>query len=388
MDWLYGVVRFYLITLRYTLAVLRPWHYSLVLDKESSASIHQQLIGHFRAMIEGGSWLGGSALPSSRDIAQRLGINRKTVSRVYEELSALGLIYTQPKRGTFVSAHSSAMRPESELASATSNRQVVDPYYSIRQLIQKTSLHHIRRAALHMHKLHTHDYDATGLFNLKHMLANLLAHERRFLVSPDHIACGGWLALQHAVIHSLNPDNGLLLADHTVSDTLIKVLQKHGITVIRLPQVGNQAAAFAEQLEKYCINYPVAALWCNTSALFQPESYAAEQALVAQKMSDYRLLLIEDQRNSFPLSQESPPPLASKYARSLMLGSLYGDFCDTFNLSYVASNETFSSDFVGALNMQHQQSCLLNMLAQSELIKRGEYKKLLTAIHRFVDLPS
>lgn len=373
--------------------MLRPWHYSLVLDKESSASIHQQLIGHFRTMIEGGSWLGGSALPSSRDIAQRLGINRKTVSRVYEELSALGLIYTQPKRGTFVSALSPALSPESEIAStasasASSDRKAVDPYSGIRQLIQKTSLHHIRRAALHMHKLHTHDYDATGLFNLKHMLANLLAHERRFLVSPDHIACGGWLTLQHAVIHSLNPDNGLLLADHTVSDILIKVLQKQGITVIRLPQVGNQAAAFAEQLEKYCINYPVAALWCNTSALFRQENHMADQAMVAQKMSDYRLLLIDDQRNSFPPGQESPPPLASKYARSLMLGSLYGDFCDTFNLSYVASNESFSSDFLSALNEQHQLSSLLNMLAQSELIKRGEYKKLLTAIHRVTDMPS
>jgi GntR family transcriptional regulator / MocR family aminotransferase len=371
--------------------VLRPWHYSLVLDKEAAASIHQQLIEHFRGMIEGGAWLGGSALPSSRDIAQRLGINRKTVSRVYEELSALGLIYTEPKRGTFVTATARVKQPASALPDAESvaaslQRPQADPYAnSIHTLIQKTSLHHIRRAALHMHKLQTHDYDATGLFNLKHMLANLLAHEKRFLVSPDHIACGSWLALQNAVIHSINPDDGLLLVDHSISTSLITLLQKQGIHVIQLAETeGNQAATFAEQIEKYCINYPVAALWCNTSALFNSENYVTDQALLAQKLADYRLLLIDDQRSSFPLSQESPPPLASKYARSLMIGSLYGDFCDAFNLCYVASNENLSSAFLSALNTQHQQSSLLNMLAQSELIKRGEYKKLLTGIHRFL----
>jgi GntR family transcriptional regulator / MocR family aminotransferase len=368
--------------------VLRPWHYSLVLDKESSSSIHQQLIAHFRTMIEGGSWLSGSALPSSRDIAQRLGINRKTVSRVYEELSALGLIYTQPKRGTFVSQSSPPTSHESETYTPL-QRQQVDPYSnSIHHLIQKTSLHHIRRAALHMHKLQAHEFDATGLFNLKHMLANLLAHERRFLVSPDHIACGSWLALQNAVIHSINPADGLLLADHHTSDAMINSLQKHNITVIQLPETaGNQAINFTEQIEKYCINYPVAAVWCNSSALFKNESDAAGQTLLAQKLSDYRLLLIDDQRGSFPLSQECPPPLASKYAKSLMLGSLYGNFCDTFNLCYVASNENLSSEFLSALNEQHQQSSLLNMLAQSELIKRGEYKKLLTGIYRFLQNP-
>ncbi|MGP1718402.1 MAG: GntR family transcriptional regulator [Methylophilus sp.] len=373
--------------------MLRPWHYSLVLDKEAAASIHQQLIVHFRTMIEGGAWLGGSALPSSRDIAQRLGINRKTVSRVYEELSALGLIYTQPKRGTFVTVTarakdaSNTLTPDQEASVASLHRPQADAFTnSIHTLIQKTSLHHIRRAALHMHKLQANDYDATGLFNLKHMLANLLAHEKRFLVSPDHIACGSWLALQHAVLQSISPDDGLLLVDHTISQTLVTLLQKQGIHVIQLAETaGTQAATFAEQIEKYCINYPVSAVWCDTSTLFNNENYMADQTLLAQKLSDYRLLLIDDQRSSFPLSQESPPPLASKYAKSLMLGSLYGDFCDTFNLCYVASNENLSSAFLSALNEQHQQASLLNMLAQSELIKRGEYKKLLTGIHRFLE---
>jgi len=366
--------------------VLRPWHYSLVLDKASPHSIHQQLIEHFRAMIEGGAWLGGSALPSSRDIAQRLGINRKTVSRVYEELSAQGLIYTQPKRGTFVS-----QTPRSETPGPPRPRTLIharpeldSASSSIYQLIQKTTVHHIRRVALHMHKLRPHDYDVTGLFNLKHMLANLLAHERRYLVSPDHITCGTWPVLQTALMHHLSLADGCLLLDHRASIELERSLVKHGIQVLRLPDIADgQAHGFIEQVEKYCINYPVSALWCDTSTLFEAQTIEGEQALVAQKLADYRLLLIDDQRSHLPFVQQNQP-LSSRYAKSILLGSLYGECCDMFNLCYLVSNLGFSSDFINELNVQQQQSSLLNMLAQSELIKRGEYKKLLTTIHRFL----
>lgn len=366
--------------------MLRPWHYSLVLDKASPHSIHQQLIEHFRAMIEGGAWLGGSALPSSRDIAQRLGINRKTVSRVYEELSAQGLIYTEPKRGTFVSQSPRSDRPgPPRPRSLTPLRPEPDSAASsIYQLIQKTTAHHIRRVALHMHKLRPHDYDVTGLFNLKHMLANLLAHERRYLVSPDHITCGTWPVLQTALMHHLSNIDGCLLLGHQATVALEVALQRQGIQVLRLPAIGDgQAHEFIEQIEKFCINYPVSALWCDTSALFDTQTTEAAQTLVAQKLADYHLLLIDDQRAHLPFIQPNQP-LSSRYAKSILLGSLYGECCDMFNLCYLASNLGFSADFINELNVQQQQSSLLNMLAQSELIKRGEYKKLLTTIHRFL----
>lgn len=368
--------------------MLRPWHYSLVLDKDSGYSIHQQLITHFRSMIEGGSWLGGSVLPSSRDIALRLGINRKTVSRVYEELSAQGLIYTQPKRGTFVSeivrspSPGLALKPPPECSQPANTRDL-----GINQLIQKTTAYHIRRVALHMHKLRAQDYDVTGLFQLKHMLANLLAHERRYLVSPEQIACGNWPTLQAALIQSLTLSPACLLLDHTVSPTIELALQKQGLMVLRLPPIQpGQARVFIEQLQKYCINYPVTAIWCDSTAYIHGPDSEAEHALITQALSDYGLLLIDDQRHRLPDIQQQVP-LAARYARSILLASLYGHFCDMFNLCFIASNQPFSDVFLNELNAQQQQAALLNMLAQSELIKRGEYKKLLTTMHRVLQHP-
>lgn len=364
--------------------MLRPWHYSLVLDKDSPHSIHQQLTEHFRTMIEGGSWLGGSALPSSRDIAQRLGINRKTVSRVYEELSAQGLIYTQPKRGTFVSAvlHNTTTAGLHTPAHTHSNTGSSTPN-NIQRLIQQSCSHYIRRMALHIHKLRPQDFDVTGLFDLKHMLANLLAHERRYLISPEHIACGTWPSLQAALLQNLNLGEGYLLIGHTVSASLESRLTRQGIAVLRLPEImAGQPKRFIEQVEKYCINYPVAAIWCDSLHLTH-QLEETEQNLVLQKLSDYHLLLIDDQRKHLPDLQNSVP-LSAKYARSYLIGSLYGEHCDMFNLSYIASNLGFTDAFLLELNHEEQAPSLLNQLAQSELIKRGEYKKLLTTIQKFL----
>lgn len=365
--------------------VLRPWYYSLVLDKDSPSSIHQQLIDHFRSMIEAGDWLGGSPLPSTRDIAQRLGINRKTVSRVYEELSAQGLIYTQPKRGTFV-AETIKRSTTADKAMADSSPSSSAPHTesnSIESLIQKSSIHHLRRAALHLHKLRQADYDVTGLHHLKHLLANLLAHERRYLVPPEHIACGARQGLQQAILCNLDASQGYVLIDPSVGTRLEHALKKQGIPVMQLPEGAcNQTQQFIDQVEKYCINFPVSAVWCDSSKVVSPAHLEAEQTLIAQKLSDYGLLLIDDQRSRLPLGLEHQPPLAAKYARSLLLGSLYGTFCEMFNICYVASNLGFTDKFLTEMDAHSQSPLLLNMLAQSDLIKRGEYKKLVTTIHR------
>ncbi|MDP8568425.1 GntR family transcriptional regulator [Methylophilus aquaticus] len=367
--------------------MLRPWHYSLELDKTSPDSIHQQLTRHFRSMIEGGRWLGGSLLPSTRDIAQQLGINRKTVARVYEELSAQGLIYTEPKRGTFVSDTPNGDIPgpyTTSVNTAAISEGMIQPAEGIRLLIQKTSLHHTRRAALHMHKLQPQDYDQGGLLSLKHMLANLLAHEKRFLVSPQEIICSNSLTLELAVIELLKQRGGYLLVDHDMPAPLSLTLEKHGLQLLRLPAIsGGYSPALAEQLEKYCINYPVTAIWHNSVIASNVTNQDQEQAhsLIARKLQDYQLLLIDDQR----LHPAQTQPLAAKYPqKSLMLGSLYGMWCDMFNIHYIASAHSLTESLLCSIQLQQQQSMLLNMLAQSELIKRGDYKKLMSAAHRLL----
>ena len=55
--------------------------------------------------IKRGRLAPGTALPGSRELAESLEINRKTVIQAYAELEAQGWVTPEKTRGTFVSAH-------------------------------------------------------------------------------------------------------------------------------------------------------------------------------------------------------------------------------------------------------------------------------------------
>lgn len=74
----------------------------LTLDRTSAVSLRTQLATTIRAHIESGDWPTGTRLPSSRDLADRLGVNRTTVVQSYADLVAAGLLDSTVGRGTFV----------------------------------------------------------------------------------------------------------------------------------------------------------------------------------------------------------------------------------------------------------------------------------------------
>ncbi len=361
----------------------RPWHFSFEVDKTSSNSIHNQLIQHFRHMIEHGHWQGGTPLPSTREIADRLNINRKTVTRAYEELSALGYLYTAPKKGTFVAQKLGLNSTNITTIhhNPPSNTKPTEPCFDdIYQLIQKTTLQHIRRVALYMHKLKASDFDLAGLHSLKHMLANILIHDHGLLVRAHHLICSSRNSIEMGVVKLLQLRHGHLLVDQTLPATTKMALELAGVPLLVIPHIPpNQPIIMIEQIEKFCINYPVSAIWCNTHILFEPACCAHAHRLLSNTLADYQLLLIDDQRGVTHTGPQAP--LSAHYTHlSVYLGSLYADWCETFNLYYVAAQPAQIQTLMGSLDASHQHSLLLNMLAQTELIKRGDYKKMLAAI--------
>jgi GntR family transcriptional regulator/MocR family aminotransferase len=65
--------------------------------------LQQQLVDQIQGLISRGVLLPGVQLPSSREMADQLGISRRTVVLSYERLIDDGLIETRPALGTFVS---------------------------------------------------------------------------------------------------------------------------------------------------------------------------------------------------------------------------------------------------------------------------------------------
>jgi GntR family transcriptional regulator/MocR family aminotransferase len=82
--------------------MLRPWPLTIVLDRRSNTPVGQQIVHAMIEEVRRGRLKPGTPLPGSRELAERLGVNRKTIVIAFAELQAQGWLSSETRRGTFV----------------------------------------------------------------------------------------------------------------------------------------------------------------------------------------------------------------------------------------------------------------------------------------------
>lgn len=373
--------------------MLKPWHLDLSLDKQTRRNIHQQLLEQLVQLIDAGHWMADSPLPSTRDIAAQLQINRKTVARVYEELAALGKIYTQPKRGTFVA--SQAQHKPAQTLTQVPVSAVSALEQQVSQQIQSAILPHTRRAALHFHKLQSAAYDYRGLLALHQLIALMLAHDKRTLVSPEQLVCTNAHNTQAILLALLKQREGMVLLDTDLPAQLAFQLQEQGIATLTLPPLPDsnpehRDVLLSEQIEKFCINYPVSSFWRVHVPTQHPPHRRESQRLgkhmaksqqptlhlIARKIADYGLLLLDDHRQHSLATLQQPSLTTQLPEQSVFIGNLYGMHCEMFNVYFLSLPAQLQQSLVSTLQRLQPDAHLLNMLAHVELMRCGDYKKL------------
>lgn len=87
----------------------------LFIDNYSGAPIYQQIVEQLKGQVLSGMLEPDAPLPSIRNLAKDLRISVITTKRAYEELERLGLVYTVPGKGCFVSGQSTQALQEAHL---------------------------------------------------------------------------------------------------------------------------------------------------------------------------------------------------------------------------------------------------------------------------------
>ena len=82
--------------------MLRPWKLEIQIDYECDKAIYLQISDAIIADIQSGRLKKGTALPGSRNIAQRLKVNRNTVVEALNVLLIEGWLIAKERQGTFV----------------------------------------------------------------------------------------------------------------------------------------------------------------------------------------------------------------------------------------------------------------------------------------------
>src|SRR5579871_462144 len=84
----------------------------LQINFKSGMPIYLQVVDQIKAAAASGALQPGEALPSIRPLAEELRVNRNTIAKAYSELESLGVIESQPGRGSFLKDNHSALRKE------------------------------------------------------------------------------------------------------------------------------------------------------------------------------------------------------------------------------------------------------------------------------------
>jgi GntR family transcriptional regulator len=88
----------------------------------SPEPVYEQIVRQIHAGVAGGDLAPGAALPTVRQLADDLQINRNTVARAYKQLEDQGVIQTAGRKGTFV--RGDAAREVTALRAGTAERSV------------------------------------------------------------------------------------------------------------------------------------------------------------------------------------------------------------------------------------------------------------------------
>ena len=96
----------------------------LKLNRKNQLPVHAQLKAQLVYLIQSGQMRAGTQLPTVRQLAGFLRVNRNTVSKVFSEMQREGHLSCEPGRGTFVSA--AKAKSESKVESMHKLLAVVD----------------------------------------------------------------------------------------------------------------------------------------------------------------------------------------------------------------------------------------------------------------------
>lgn len=193
---------------------MRKWRPLLKLDESASQASYRKIAEGLVTAIVEGRLPPGTLLPGTREMAQLLDVNRKTVILAYEEAMTKGWLVSEPRRGTFVNAQLAPKPVPSRaqpsfappiLAQAnapyfTQNAQVkalqhrhgalfFDNGTSDHRLLPQAVLHRYYRNALrNSFASNTVRYGSEGTgYELRCALAEMLRNNRGLTVSAENI---------------------------------------------------------------------------------------------------------------------------------------------------------------------------------------------------------
>ncbi len=364
--------------------------------------MYLQIVHALIAEIRRGRLGSGAALPGSRELAESLGVNRKTVVQAYAELEAQGWVQSQLTRGTFVSAHLPLVEHASDpLAPAA--RMPGEPEFRFQRTSPDIALtlaeagtllfddgapdsRHVPINALaraYRHALWTLSRrkaltygDPRGTRTLRAAVSSMLNLDRALSTTPEQICLtrGSQMAIFVTARVLAVPGDAVVLEELSYPPAR-ESFRAAGAEVIGVPL--DARGMRVDELEKICRRKRVRAVYLTphhqfpTTVVLPPERRLRLFALAAQ----FGFAIIEDDYDhEFHFAHQPMLPLASAdpHGRVVYIGSMSKLLSPSLRLGYIAAPTALIERIAAEITMVDRQGDPATETAIAELITLGE----------------
>lgn len=392
---------------------MRKWRPLLRLEEGTTQASYRKIAeGLVNAILEG-RLPPGTLLPGTREMAQLLNVNRKTVILAYEEAMTKGWLVSEPRRGTFVNAQLTPKQLPSVTQPSfapqllappqapyfTHNAQVValehrhdalffDNGTSDHRLLPQAVLHRYYRHALrNSFASNTVRYGSEGTgYHLRCALAEMLRNNRGLAVTAENICLtqGTQMSMYLSASLLLKPGD-VVLVERLSYPPAWEIFRKLGARLVTV-DIDDEGCR-TDQVERLCREHKVRMIYLTPHHQF-PTTVSLHAArrqhlLTLAALHDF-CIIEEDYDHEYHFSGRPYLPLASDRAQRhvLYIGSLSKVLGSTFRCSYIVAPTSVVEALQrnAALMLGDADAVAQAMLA--DLINDGELKKHLRRVSK------
>lgn len=382
--------------------MLRPWQVHFRIDEREEKTVFLKLTNLISQEILSGRLGQGTMLPGSRSLSKELGINRKTVQAVYEELEAQGWLVTRPRKGTFVAD----ILPESSIEIEPAFEQIEQE----KSLIQSTAVYPhndgvpdprlipyelFSRAYRHaLIKITQNQYmgygDPRGMIELRQALQQMLSMERFMNVAADEICIvrGSQMGIFLAS-RALPNRQGVIVVEELYYPSAVKAFQSNGFQVVSVKL--DEQGIIIEDLERILKEHSVAAIYTTPhhqypTTVTMPMNRCLQLLELSKKWGFY--IIEDDYDHEFHYDSRPMPPLASLPHSELVIhvGSLSKVFAPGIRLGYIVASSPVIQSITEDILLIDRQGNNITELALADLMQRGEIKRHIRKMKKIYQL--
>ena len=386
--------------------MLRPW--TLLLKDQvriaADSPRYMQVAHGLIHEIERGRLLPGEFLPSSRELAATLDVNRKTIVTAYDELIAQGWLVSAGTRGTMVSLslprNEAATRPAPPLRAvdaddteypylAAPDRPIAVPQGSWRKLDEGISDARLfptevlarayRKAVEDASRANALHYrDPRGTLPLRNAVADMLRRQRGLTVTADHICVtrGSQMGIFLTARILIRPGDAVLV-ERLTYEPAVAAFRACGARIVTVGL--DEDGIDVEDVERQCRLHRVRAVFVTphhqfpTTVSMRPDRRLRLLDLARQ----FAFAIIEDDYDhEFHFSAQPLLPMASYApARIIYAGSMSKLLVPALRIGYIAAAPRVIDALAYQISLIDGMGNSVTENAAADLLNSGEVRR-------------